>query len=258
MGRFTGTPWATDVNFDGNDGPVRADMGLFINTPWSTTVTANASTFLAEMALNRLARTRDAIIRVGVVGGGVGSVIGNFLGRGANGGRVGMGLGSFAAGGRIGRSLPGLATGGRLPATGLGTDKILGISSLTGQPTAFVDDREWVVNRKSSDRYDDLLHAINQDKPAAIQAAAASIPKLATGGRTGQAMFAREFSGSSFSRSAAPAIDYDRLAKALASGPRVVLQQTNHNPMRETDIEATLRGLDQISVWDTSGPGGDR
>ncbi|TLP72953.1 tape measure protein [Nesterenkonia sphaerica] len=259
MGRFTGTPWATDVDFNGNDGPVRADMGLFINTPWNTTVTANAATFLAEAALNRLARTRTATIRVGVVGGGVGSVVGSVLGRRAAGGRVGMGLGSFASGGRPGAGLPRRSTGGRLPATGLGTDQILGISSLTGQPTAFVDDREWVVNRKSSDRYDDLLHAINQDRPAAIQAAAASIPKLAVGGRSGPGMFAREFPASSVrAHSGGGSIDYDRLARAMASGPRVALYQTNHNPVRETDIEATLRGLDQISIWDTSAPGGDR
>jgi TP901 family phage tail tape measure protein len=81
------------------------------------------------------------------------------------------------SGGRV----PALATGGRLPTIGPGTDKrdgIMGISSLTGEPTAYVDAGEWVVNRRSSDKHHRLLSAINRDDPA-LQ----SLPRFATGGR---------------------------------------------------------------------------
>lgn len=79
-----------------------------------------------------------------------------------------------AKGGRI----PGFDTGGRLPMSGPGTDTvdgILGVSSLTGAPTAFVDAGEWVINRRSSDRYDRVLAAIN----------AGTYPAYADGGRVG-------------------------------------------------------------------------
>lgn len=65
-----------------------------------------------------------------------------------------------AGGGRI----PANAAGGRLPLTGPGTgmtDGILGVSSLTGQPTSWVDAGEWVINRNSSAKYDRELAAIN-------------------------------------------------------------------------------------------------
>ncbi|WP_171585354.1 phage tail tape measure protein [Arthrobacter sp. 260] len=85
-------------------------------------------------------------------------------------------IGRIATGGRV--RAPSFADGGRLPATGLGTDKILGISSMTGGPTAWVDDREWVINRPMSDKWDVLLAAINRDDPRL-----SSIPALAGGGR---------------------------------------------------------------------------
>lgn len=75
-----------------------------------------------------------------------------------------MGKGGGANGGRAG-SLPKKAAGGRLPATGLGTDQILGVGS-HGGPTAWVDDLEWIINRRSSDKFDPLLNAINQDSPS--------------------------------------------------------------------------------------------
>lgn len=84
------------------------------------------------------------------------------------------GIPERAVGGRV----PALATGGRLPATGLGRDQILGISSLTGEPTAWVDDLEWVVNRRSSDKFNTVLGMINRDDPR-VQGLAG----LATGGR---------------------------------------------------------------------------
>ena len=86
-------------------------------------------------------------------------------------------------GGRV----PSFADGGRLPATGLGTDKILGISSMTGQPTAWVDDREWVVNQRSSDKYNALIGAVNRDDPAVRHLAGYNsggrVREYATGGQ---------------------------------------------------------------------------
>lgn len=87
------------------------------------------------------------------------------------------GGGEFATGGRV--ALPAFAGGGRLPRTGLGTDQILGVDAY-GRPTARVDDREWVINRRSSDKYNGLLGKINRDDPS-IQGLAG----LATGGRVG-------------------------------------------------------------------------
>ena len=79
-----------------------------------------------------------------------------------------------AQGGRV----PGLAEGGRLPTTGPGTgtvDGILGVSSVSGLPTARVDAGEWVINRRSSDKYHGVLAAIN----------AGTYKAFAAGGRVG-------------------------------------------------------------------------
>lgn len=82
---------------------------------------------------------------------------------------------AYATGGR----LPGYADGGQLPTTGPGTgvtDGFLGVSS-AGVALARVDAGEWIVNRRSSDRYNRELAAIN----------AGTFPKLpgfATGGRS--------------------------------------------------------------------------
>ncbi|WP_413454608.1 phage tail tape measure protein [Glutamicibacter sp. FR1] len=73
-------------------------------------------------------------------------------------GRGGSGGQTLAQGGRA--RLGSFSGGGRLPATGLGTDMILGVTS-SGRPIANVDDREWVINRQSSDKYDAELSAIN-------------------------------------------------------------------------------------------------
>jgi len=67
---------------------------------------------------------------------------------------------AFAHGGRV----KGYADGGKLPTTGPGTgsvDGILGVSSVSGIPTARVDAGEWVINRRSSDKYHGVLAAIN-------------------------------------------------------------------------------------------------
>ncbi|MBV7294932.1 tape measure protein [Corynebacterium sp. TAE3-ERU12] len=85
--------------------------------------------------------------------------------------------GNHAAGGRVGE----FAAGGRLPVTGPGThttDGILGVDG-RGMPTARVDRGEWVINRRSSQRYDALLDAINRDD----QRLRDMLPAYATGGR---------------------------------------------------------------------------
>lgn len=77
-------------------------------------------------------------------------------------------------GGRV----AGYALGGRLPVTGPGTtttDGILGVDE-HGMPTARVDRGEWVINRRSSNKYDRELAEINKG----------TFPKLpgyATGGK---------------------------------------------------------------------------
>ena len=98
---------------------------------------------------------------------------------------AGFTLGAYASGGRVspGAGLGGFAAGGKLPYTGLGKDQILGIFSLTGQPTAYVDDREWIINGKSSDRYDDVLRPINDGNPRAIKSAIPGLQGFAEDGR---------------------------------------------------------------------------
>lgn len=57
----------------------------------------------------------------------------------------------------------GHATGGRLPTEGPGTDRVDGFLGINaeGMPLARVDAGEWVINRRSSDRYGRELAAIN-------------------------------------------------------------------------------------------------
>ena len=89
-----------------------------------------------------------------------------------------------------GRRLPGYASGGvpgyRLPLTGPGTDEtdgILGVSPYDGAPISWVDAGEWVINRKSSDRYNGLLAAINNGNEDLVRSAAKkTLGGLAGGG----------------------------------------------------------------------------
>ncbi|AKK05245.1 tape measure domain (plasmid) [Corynebacterium mustelae] len=61
-------------------------------------------------------------------------------------------------------SQPGRAFGGRLPETGPGTDRVDGFLGVDhrGMPIARVDAGEWVINRRSSAKYDRELAAINR------------------------------------------------------------------------------------------------
>lgn len=117
---------------------------------------------------------------IGVQLSGVGaalSAIASVASRAAHAAKVGK-----KDGGRV--SAPAFAGGGRLPATGLGTDQILGVSRRDGTPTAWVDDREWVINRRSSDQFDGTLSAINRgDRMAAL---ASLVRGHADGGRVGE------------------------------------------------------------------------
>lgn len=134
------------------------------------TITANPIVGGAIAALNAAAADRWSTIHTRVVvSGGQTST-----GRGGRGG-----LTENANGGRA--SLPGYTEGGQLPSTGLGTDQILAMTS-KGNPIAWVDDREWIINNKSSDKYNGILSAINRDDPAVQHLAG-----LASGGRVGSA-----------------------------------------------------------------------
>jgi hypothetical protein len=58
------------------------------------------------------------------------------------------------------------AKGGKLDGPGTGTsDSIMGVDE-HGMPLARVSKGEWVINAKSSEKYDDVLQAINQNKLA--------------------------------------------------------------------------------------------
>lgn len=112
---------------------------------------------------------------------------------------VGRKIGEWASrehGGRIpnfyrGGQLPGLAIGGnsgyRLPGTGPGTNIVDGFMGVTddGFPIARVNRNEWVINDKSSERFNGTLAAINANDPRGIMANLAhELPALEEGGRT--------------------------------------------------------------------------
>lgn len=82
-------------------------------------------------------------------------------------------VGSWVTGHADG-GVAGFASGGRLPVYGPGTDRvdgILGVGS-DGMPVARVDAGEWVINRRSSEKYHDVLAQIN----------AGTFPAFAAGG----------------------------------------------------------------------------
>lgn len=90
-----------------------------------------------------------------------------------------------ATGGVVGGTprRPGYADGGRLSPSMRGshtTDGILGVSEY-GMPTARVDAGEWIINRRSSSKYNGLLDAINRDDPR-LQKFKGSLPGYADGG----------------------------------------------------------------------------
>ncbi|AIX99769.1 hypothetical protein ART_0171 [Arthrobacter sp. PAMC 25486] len=135
-------------------------------------ILAEANTNVAESWLNDLTRPRYASIivsenRISTGQGGAGGLTGNY------------------AGGR----LPKHSGGGRLPRSGPGTNKVDGILGLgtDGIPTSWVDKGEWVINGRSSERYDSELAAINAGTfPQGVSMAHASVPQAAPSGPSTQ------------------------------------------------------------------------
>jgi len=117
---------------------------------------------------------------------------------------VGAGTVLRATGGR----LDGYTDGGKLPTTGPGTgvtDGFLGIDSL-GTPIALVDKGEWIINGRSSDRYNRELAAIN----------AGTFPKLpgyTDGARHGREYTAQSLGHGSYRATAAANVTYQIDAK---------------------------------------------
>jgi TP901 family phage tail tape measure protein len=100
-------------------------------------------------------------------------------------------FGRFASGGRV----KGYSDGGQLPTTGPGTgvtDGFLGVDSV-GHAIARVDAGEWIINSRSSGRYDRELAAIN----------AGTFPKLPGFAHGGREYSAREMGFSPYAMAAA-------------------------------------------------------
>lgn len=115
-----------------------------------------------------------------------------------------------AKGGRLGS----YSDGGRLPATGLGTDQILGTDA-NGTPTAWVDDREWVINRRSSDKYNRELAMINAGTFP-------KLPGLAGGGQAASVPQARDMVAPDVQ--VAPVVNFpDQIALKLGPNVPVVM-----------------------------------
>lgn len=171
------------AKIDGKDVPVYVtDDGTVVTTQGringvkgkDVTIVADAETSQAERELNNTARPRSSLITQTVARTIKESLVRQptkvenlFVPRKELGGRA-----------------PGLAGGGRVPETGLGTDMVMGVNVL-GLPHVRVDDREWVINRKSSDKHDDLLGMINRDDPRVDMMK--QLVGLAGGGRVGAA-----------------------------------------------------------------------
>ncbi|MGV0109839.1 phage tail tape measure protein [Arthrobacter sp. CP30] len=95
--------------------------------------------------------------------------------------RVGVGQNGLNA---FGGRLPAHYDGGRLPTTGPGTERqdgILGISSMTGAPTTWVDAGEHITRRSMTEKHSGLLWAIHRDDPRL-----SALPAFADGGRLGR------------------------------------------------------------------------
>lgn len=236
VGTFTATQWQTTIEALAATAGAEGDLNQAARDR-DTSVIAIANTYNAETQLNDTARTRNVTFNA-VMGG----VMGNFLSNNSGGGVASSGdgsilMGGLAHGGRagVGTGLQAYASGGRLPSTGLGTDQILGISSM-GHPTAWVDDREWIINRKSSDRYDGLLQAINQDDPYGIKRYASQLSGYAAGGRTGYQGQVREFSQPSAPRVTVQA------PQGGNSGRNVTINNTTNYPVREKTSRSQQRG----------------
>ncbi|WP_102157808.1 phage tail tape measure protein [Zhihengliuella halotolerans] len=138
------------------------------------------------------------------------------------------GQGRQEHGGRVMRRY---SEGGRLPATGLGTDKILGTDAF-GNPTAWVDDREWVINRQSSDKYNRELAMINAGTFP-------KLPGLASGGQAG-APSARDLA--SPAAQIAPVVHMPSQMTVILgpNGPKVIADVVNDQVREATRGEGSI------------------
>ena len=95
-------------------------------------------------------------------------------------------LGSGQPGNHRGARLPKNSGGSRLPTVGPGTDTVdgfLGIGA-DGVPTTWADKGEWIINGKSSEKWNRVLGAINRDEPWLEKI----LPRHAAGGIVGTAV----------------------------------------------------------------------
>lgn len=192
--RFRESPFGSTANTSIAENALN-HTGRFRESPFGS----KANTSIAENALNHTSRTRQALINAAQ--GSDGGVLGWLMRLTAP--RT-VTIRAAVAGGSL-AGLPGRSTGGRAPATGLGTDKILGYNH-AGVPSVWVDDREWIVNRRSSDKYDRAISLINMDHPS-IQ----YLSRLAGGGRAGMGTG----TVASHIPVAGGGLDYNLLARAI-------------------------------------------
>lgn len=221
--KITGIDGKTEYVYVTDDGTVVATQGSINNIEGkSVDVHAVAHTSDAAAAIARVARDRVV----------------NIIGKVSMSGSAALkrfGQAGVATGGVVGRDagIPRFSTGGVLPYTGLGTDRILGLSA-SGTPTAWVDDGEWVIRERSSRKYDRLLGLINADHPSVQHLAG-----YANGGSVG-----REWSGSAMS-TASMSTDNSRTL-TLAEG---AVQVASADP-----AVAARMAVDEIKhLWKTEG-----
>lgn len=234
MSAFLAGDYQTVADILADDALAQETVGNFTSFNWMTTIQAVADTLAAESSLNDLTRMRTATINVVANVSSAASSIRSVQG---NWGAARSSILGLASGGRAGdgTGLAAYASGGRLPHTGLGTDQILGVNT-SGQPTAWVDDREWIINRRSSDKYDGLLRAVNQDDPYGIKRYAAQLSGYAAGGRTGYQGQVREFSQPS-----APRVTVQAPSGSGASQSTTINNHTYY-PVREKESRSQQRG----------------
>ncbi|WP_309080273.1 phage tail tape measure protein [Zhihengliuella sp.] len=181
-------------------------------------IDAVAITGAAETALNQAARDRTSHITQRIST----TIHTNYTQTGQRAAeRKNYGQSRQQHGGRVRRRY---STGGRLPATGLGVDKILGIDE-HGNPTAWVDDLEWVINRRSSDKHDRLLRMINADDPRVDQMKNAI--GLAGGGRPGALLSGRDLvAPPAFAGRPAVSVQVPEIADQVASAVTAAIRES--------------------------------
>lgn len=241
MDAFLSGDYETVAEILANDSGARRTIGDFTAEDWMTAVEAIAQTTTAERALNYLSRNRSLTLTV--------TQVMRMANTGASPGRpVGYATGGLFQASRGLSGMPGYSSGRLLPRTGLGTDRILGISSY-GQPLARLDDGEFITRRSATEEYLETLHHLNGHRPkAAIESLQRNLPGYQAGGLHGGGVQPKSFA-------VAPPQYMTTLAAAdpAQSGPRAVFYQTVNNPIRGTDTAAAQNFMAGIGF----DPGGD-